>query len=70
MTSAAGVFAGGDCVFGPRLIIETRDGMKVERYMTTVRRVTVEYGQLIVVMKDGKVERQPMSNVLRMAIEP
>jgi argonaute-like protein implicated in RNA metabolism and viral defense len=44
--------------------------MKVERYMTTVRRVTVEYGQLIVVMKDGKVERQPMSNVLRMAIEP
>jgi hypothetical protein len=55
---------------GPRLIIETRDGMKVERYMTTVRRVTVEYGQLIVVMKDGKVERQPMSNVLRMAIEP
>lgn len=55
---------------GPRLIIETRDGMKVERYMTTVRRVTVESGQLIVVMKDGKVERQPMSNVLRMAIEP
>lgn len=55
---------------GPRLIVETRDGMKVERYMTTVRRVTVEYGQLIVVMKDGKVERQPMSNVLRMAIEP
>jgi hypothetical protein len=55
---------------GSRLIIETRDGMKFERYMTTVRRVTVEYGQLVVVMKDGKVERQPMSNVLRMAIEP
>ena len=55
---------------GPRLIIETRDGMKVERYMTTVRRVTVENGQLIVITRDGKVERQPMSNVLRMAIEP
>lgn len=55
---------------GPRLIIETRDGMRVERYMTTVRRVTVEYNQLIVVMKDGKVERHPMSDVLRMAIEP
>jgi hypothetical protein len=55
---------------GPRLIIETRDGMRVERYMTTVRRVTVENGQLIVITKDGKVERQPMSNVLRMAIEP
>ncbi|MDT4898710.1 MAG: hypothetical protein QOH25_3787 [Acidobacteriota bacterium] len=55
---------------GPRLIIETRDGMKVERYMTTVRRVTVERGQMVIVTTDGKVERQPMSNVLRMAIEP
>jgi len=55
---------------GPRLIIETRDGMKVERYMTTVRRVTVENGQLIVITKDGHIERQPMTNVLRMAIEP
>jgi hypothetical protein len=55
---------------GPRLIIEMRDGMKVERYMTTVRRVTVENGLLVVISKDGHVERQPMSNVLRMAIEP
>jgi hypothetical protein len=55
---------------GPRLIIETRDGMRVERYMTTVRRVTVERGQIVVVTTDGKVERQPMTNVLRMAIEP
>jgi hypothetical protein len=55
---------------GPRLIIEMRDGMKVERFMTTVRRVTVENGQIVVVTKDGKVEREPMSNVLRMAIEP
>ena len=55
---------------GPRLIIETRDGMRVERYMTTVRRVTVERGQIVVVTTDGKIERQPMANVLRMAIEP
>lgn len=55
---------------GPRLIIETRDGMRVERYMTTVRRVTVERGQIVVVTTDGKVERQPMTNVLRMSIEP
>jgi hypothetical protein len=55
---------------GPRLIIETRDGMKVERYMTTVRRVTVENGQLIVITKDGHIEREPMTNVLRMVIEP
>jgi hypothetical protein len=55
---------------GPRLIIETKDGMKVERYMTTVRRVTVQGGQIVVVTTDGKIDRQPMSNVLRMAIEP
>ena len=44
--------------------------MKVERFMTTVRRVTVENGQLIVITKDGKIERQLMANVLRMSIEP
>lgn len=55
---------------GPRLIIETKDGMRVERYMSTVRRVTVENGQIVVVSKNGKVERQPMTNVLRMTIEP
>jgi hypothetical protein len=55
---------------GPRLIIETKDGMKVERYMTTVRRLTVDRGQLVVVTTDGKIDRQPMTNVLRVAIEP
>ncbi len=59
-----------DPASGPRLIIETKDGMRVERYMTTVRRVTVQGGQIVVVTTDGKIERQPMSNVLRMAIEP
>lgn len=54
----------------PRLIIETRDGMKVERFMNNVRRVTVEGGQVIVITKDGKVERQPLTNILRMSIEP
>ncbi len=54
----------------PRLIIETRDGMRVERYMSEVRRVTVEKGQLIVVTNDGKIERRPMTNVLRVTIEP
>lgn len=55
---------------GPRLILEMRDGMRVERYMTTVRRVTVENGQIVVITTDGKIDRQPMSNVIRMAIEP
>lgn len=52
-----------------RLIIETRDGTRVERFMSTVRRVTVENGMVVVVTKDGKVDRQPLANVLRMAIE-
>ena len=43
--------------------------MRIERYMSTVRRVTVENGQIVVVTKDGKVQRQPMTNVVRMAIE-
>lgn len=54
----------------PRLIIETRDGMRVERFMNTVRRVTVEGGQVVVITKDGKIERQPLTNILRMSIEP
>lgn len=55
---------------GPRLIIETKDGVRVERYLTSVRRVTVDNGQIVVILKSGKVERQPMTNVLKMSIEP
>jgi hypothetical protein len=55
---------------GAKLIIETRDGMRVERFMSTVRRVTVENGQIVVITRDGKVTRHPMTNVTRMAIEP
>jgi hypothetical protein len=54
----------------PRLIIETRDGMRVERYMSEVRRFTIERGVLVVVTNDGKVERRPMTSVLRVTIEP
>jgi hypothetical protein len=55
---------------GAKLIIETRDGVRVERFMNTVRRVTVENGQIVVIMKDGKVARHPMTDVVRMSIEP
>ncbi|HEY0544903.1 MAG TPA: hypothetical protein VGC91_05850 [Pyrinomonadaceae bacterium] len=54
----------------PRLIIETRDGMRVERYMSEVRRFSIERGVLVVVTNDGKVERRPMTSVLRVTIEP
>jgi hypothetical protein len=55
---------------GPRLIIETNDGTMINRYMTTVRRVTVENGQVVVVGKDGKVERYQLANVVRMSVGP
>lgn len=55
---------------GPRLVIETSDGTLMSRYMTSVRRVTVENGQVVVVGKDGKVERFLLVNVVRMSVGP
>jgi hypothetical protein len=55
---------------GPRLIIETSDGTLINRYMSSVRRVVVENGQVVVTGKDGKVERIPLANVVRMSIAP
>jgi hypothetical protein len=59
-----------DPMANARLVVETRDGSLHEHYMRDVRRFTVEKGILLVIMKDGKTERQPMSNVLRVVIEP
>jgi hypothetical protein len=53
---------------GPRLVIETSDGTLVDRYMGSVRRVTVENGQVVVVGKDGKIQRIPLASVVRMTI--
>jgi hypothetical protein len=47
-----------------------RDGETFERDMASIRRVTVENGVLVIVLKTGKTERQSMSTVLRMSIEP
>ena len=33
MTTAPGVFAGGDCVFGPRLIIDSVGDGKTNRFV-------------------------------------
>ena len=55
---------------GPHLIIESKDGTKMYRPMSTVRRVVVEGGTIVIVLKNGKIERIPMSAVARMAIEP
>ena len=55
---------------GPRLVIETTDGTLINRPMSGVRRVTVENGQVVVVGRDGKIDRFLLANVVRMAIAP
>jgi hypothetical protein len=53
-----------------RLIIEMKDGTKTEHAMNTVRRVTIDNGQIVIFHNTGRIERVAMSNVARMAIEP
>jgi hypothetical protein len=55
---------------GAHLIIESKDGTRIDRPMSTVRRVVVEGGMIVIVLKTGHIERVPMSAVNRMAIEP
>ena len=55
---------------GPRLVIETDDGTLIEHYMSTVRRITVENGLVVILGKDGKVQRVQLANILRMLIAP
>jgi len=55
---------------GPRLVIETNDGTLINRSMSTVRRVTVENGQVVVTGKDGKIDRILLINIVRMSIAP
>jgi len=55
----------------PRLIIETRDGMRQERFMSTVRSVTVQNGQIVIVSSNGaRTERISLASILKMSIEP
>jgi len=55
---------------GARLIIEEKDGTRIDRPMSTVRRVVIEGGTIVIVLKTGRIERVPMSLVARMSIEP
>jgi hypothetical protein len=55
---------------GTRLIIEEKDGTKIDRPMSTVRRVVIEGGTIVIVLKTGRIERVPMSLVAKMSIEP
>jgi hypothetical protein len=53
---------------GPRLIIETNDGTLINRSMSTVRRVTIENGQVVVNNRDGTINRILLANIVRMQI--
>lgn len=55
---------------GPRLVIETIDGTLINRSMSSVRRVTVENGQVVVLNRDGTINRIALVNILRMSISP
>jgi hypothetical protein len=55
---------------GPRLVIETLDGTLINRSMSSVRRVTVENGQVVVLNRDGTINRIALVNILRMSISP
>lgn len=53
-----------------RLIIEEKDGTRIDRPMSTVRRVTIEGNAIVIILKSGKIERIAMADVARMSIEP
>lgn len=55
---------------GPRLVIETADGTLINKSMSTVRRVMVENGWVVVVSKDGRIQRILLSQIVRMSITP
>ncbi len=55
---------------GAHLIIEEKDGTRIDRPMSTVRRVIVEGGTIVVVLKTGKIERIQLADVAKFAIEP
>jgi hypothetical protein len=55
---------------GSRIVLELRDGTRVVREMSEVRRVAIEGRLVVIVLKNGRVERQPLANVQRMSIEP
>lgn len=68
--TADGVAALGLEAPGSRLVLELRDGTRVVREMSDVRRVAIEGRLVVVVLKSGRTERQPLSNIQRMTIEP
>jgi DNA-binding Xre family transcriptional regulator len=38
--------------------------------MNTVRRVTIDNNQVVILNNNGRIERIPLANLSRMAVEP
>lgn len=52
-----------------RLVVLLKDGYKIERPMSEVLRASVDKGTLVVIAKDGKIERFALLDVLKFSIE-
>lgn len=51
------------------LVIEFKDGSRIQKAMTEVFRFTVDHGILTVIYKDGSIGRYPIVDVLKTTIE-
>jgi hypothetical protein len=52
-----------------RLVVLLKDGYKIERPMSEILRASVDKGTLVVIAKDGKIERFALLDVLKFSIE-
>jgi hypothetical protein len=52
-----------------RLVVLLKDGYKIERPMSEILRASVDKGTLVVIAKDGKIERFALLDVVRFSIE-
>ncbi|MDQ4123715.1 MAG: hypothetical protein M3209_19935 [Acidobacteriota bacterium] len=52
-----------------RLVVLLKDGYKIERPMSEILRTSVDRGTLVIVAKDGKIERFSLLDVLKFSIE-
>lgn len=51
------------------LIVDFKDGRRVERPMSDVFRFTVDHGSLTIIRKDGKIDKFPIIEVAKVSVE-
>lgn len=67
--SATNVEPKADPLANLRLVVLLKDGEKIERSMADVFRAAVDQGTLVVITKDGKIQRFALLDVLKFSIE-